>query len=123
MICDFQKWWAFVTYDGFKSHVNVTEGLKNISKERIRVGEEEASTSTFNQAYDKFQVNQDKAQTRQILDLARRKVHGWINQWHIIMIISTSIQNIPAKVWTDSFVYVNLNPHHRMKFHDWIKNI
>ena len=123
MIRDFPKWWAFLTYDGFKSHVNVTEGLKNISKERIRVGEEEASTSTFNQAYDKFQVNQDKAQTRQILDLARRKVHGWINQWHIIMIISTAIQNIPAKVWTDSFVSVNLNPHHRMTFHDWIKNI
>ena len=39
------------------------------------------------------------------------------------MIISTTIQNISAKVWTDSFVAVNLHPHHRMTFHDWIKNI
>ena len=39
------------------------------------------------------------------------------------MIISTSIQKNPAKVCTDSFVAVNLNPHHCMTFTDWIKNI
>ena len=39
------------------------------------------------------------------------------------MIISTAIQNIPAKVWTDSFVAVNLHPHHRLYFSDWIKKI
>ena len=50
---DFPKWWAFLTYDGFKSHVNVTEGLENFADERIRVGKEEAGTSAFNQAYDK----------------------------------------------------------------------
>ena len=63
MIRDFPKWWAFLTYDGFKYHVNVTEGLKFFAEERIRVGKEEARTSTFNQAYDKFQAKQDKAQT------------------------------------------------------------
>ena len=39
------------------------------------------------------------------------------------MIISTSIQHIPAKVWIDSFVAINLHPHHRMTFLDWIKKI
>ena len=39
------------------------------------------------------------------------------------MVISIAIQNIPAKVWTDYFVAFNLHPHHRMTFHDWIKNI
>ena len=34
-----------------------------------------------------------------------------------------SHQKIPAKVWIYSFVDVNLNPHHRMTFHDCIKNI
>ena len=29
MIRDFLKWWAVLTYDGFKSHVNVTEGFEN----------------------------------------------------------------------------------------------
>ena len=123
MIRDSPKWLAFLTYDGFKSHVNVTEGLEIFAEESIRVGKEEAGTSAFNQAYDTFQAKQDKAQTRELLDLARRKVHGRINQWQLIMVISTAIQNISAKVWTDSFVAVNLHPHHRMTFHDWIKNI
>ena len=39
------------------------------------------------------------------------------------MIISTDIQNISAKVRTDSFVAVNLHPHRHMTFSDWIKNI
>ena len=59
MICDFPKWWALLTYDGFKSHVNVTKGLKNFAEERIRVGKEEAGTSAFNQAYDKFEAFSD----------------------------------------------------------------
>ena len=80
MIRDFPKWWAFLTYDGLKSHVNVTEGLKNFAEERIRVGKEEAGTSAFNQFYDKFQVRQYKYQTRPLLVLARQKVHEQINQ-------------------------------------------
>ena len=62
MICYFQKCWSCLTYDSFKSHVNVTDALKILSEERIKVGKEEAVTSNFNQAYDKFQVKQDKAQ-------------------------------------------------------------
>ena len=68
-------------------------------------------------------MNWDKAQTRQLLELAWRKIHGQINQWQLIMIISTATQNIPAKLWTDYFVAVNLHPNHRMNFTEWIKNI
>ena len=60
--------------------MNVTDTLEMFSEDRIKVGKKEAGTSAFNQAYDRFQAKQDKAQTRQILDLARRKVHGQINQ-------------------------------------------
>ena len=123
MIRDFPKWFSFLTYDGFKSHVNVTEGLKNISEERIRVGKEEAGTSAFNQDCDKFQAKQYKAQTRQLLDLERRKIHGRITQWQLIIIISATTQNISTKVGTDSFVDIKLHPRHRMKFPDWINNI
>ena len=59
--------------------MNVTGALETFTEERINVGKEEAVTSAFNKVYDKLQVNQDKAQTRQILDLARRKVYGRIN--------------------------------------------
>ena len=39
------------------------------------------------------------------------------------MIVPAAIQNIPAKVCTDSFVAVNLHLHHQMTFHNWIKKI
>ena len=58
MICDFPKWWSFLTYYGFKSHVNFAEGLKVFAEEGIKVGKEESGTSTFNQLYDKFKANQ-----------------------------------------------------------------
>ena len=70
MICDFPKWWSFLPYDGFKSHVTVTDALKTFADERIKVGKEESGTSALNQLYDKFQVNQDKDQTRHLLELA-----------------------------------------------------
>ena len=56
MICDSPKWWSFITYDGLKYHVNVTDALDIFAYERIKVGKEEAGTSAFNQVYDKFQA-------------------------------------------------------------------
>ena len=123
MIPDFTKWRALLTYDGFKSQFNVTEGLKTFVEERIRVGKEEAGTSAFNQAYGKFKAKQDKTQTSQLLELEQWKVRVQINQWQLIVIISTAIQNIPDKFCTYSFVSVNLHPCHCMTFPDWIKNI
>ena len=98
----------------------MTMSLKasKIGEERIRVGKEEDGTNAFNHAFDKFQGNQNKAQTRHILELAWRKIRGRIKQWQLVLIISTAIQNIPAKVWTDTFVAVNLHPRHRMTFPD-----
>ena len=61
MICDSPNWWSFRIYDGFKSHVNVTDALDFFVEDRIKVGKYEAGTITFNQEYDKFQANQDKS--------------------------------------------------------------
>ena len=77
-ICDLPEWWELLTYDGLNYHVNVTEALF-FSEERIKIGKEEAGSSIFYQAPEKFQVNQDKAQTRQLLELEFWKVHGRIN--------------------------------------------
>ena len=46
-----------------------------------------------------------------------------INQWQLIMIISTTIHNIPDKVWTYYFVSVKLHPLHQTNFPNWIKKI
>ena len=55
--------------------------------------------------------------------MARRKVHGHINQWNHIMIISKAIKDITSKVCTDSFVAVNPHPCHHLSFFGWIKKI
>ena len=123
MICDFPRCWSFLIYNGFNYHVNVTDTFNLFAEERIKVGKNEAGTSALNQEYDKLQANQDKDQTRQLLELARRKIHGRINQCQIIMIIYTAIHNITSKVWTDSFVAFNLHFHHRLYFSVWINNI
>ena len=56
MICDSPKGCSFLTYDGFKSHVNVTDALFFFAEDRIKVGKEEAGTSAFNQEYDRLQL-------------------------------------------------------------------
>ena len=64
-----------------------------------------------------------KSHTRHLLEMAWRKVHGWITQLQLTMIISTAIQNITEKVWTDSSVSVNFHPCHHLSFSEWIKKI
>ena len=44
--------------------MDVADALEIFAEDRIKVGKEEAGTSTFNKTYDILQVNQDKAQTR-----------------------------------------------------------
>ena len=60
--------------------MNVTEGLAIFVEESIKVVKEDSGTRNFNKAYDKFQANQDKAQTRQLLEMAWWKVHVRITQ-------------------------------------------
>ena len=55
--------------------------------------------------------------------MAHRKIHVNINRWQIIMIVSTAIQNISAKVLTDSFVDINLHTCFPLYLADWTKNI
>ena len=55
MMPDFPHWWQFLTYDGFKSDMNFTDGLKYFAEDRIKVGKNKTKTRVFNQLYDKFQ--------------------------------------------------------------------
>ena len=91
MICDLPKWWIFLTYDGFKSHVNVAEGIY-FSEDKIKVGDKKAGKIALNQDYDKIKERKEKDQIMRLLDLARRKVHGCITHWKLIVIIYISIK-------------------------------
>ena len=122
MICDLPNWWSFLTYYGFNYHANFTDALKNnqriVSRLVIRRLVQALSIKCIIiPVYSRQQSN--KADP----GLARRKVHGQINQWKLIIIIFIATQNIPVKVWTDFFVAVNLHPHHQLYFSEWIKKI
>ena len=45
VIRDHPEWWACLSFDGFKSHVNVNEALNDFSDAKIRALKEEAGTS------------------------------------------------------------------------------
>ena len=59
--------------------MNVTDALDFFAEERIKIGNEGAGTSTLNQAHYKLQAKKDKAQTRQLLELAKKNFYGQIN--------------------------------------------
>ena len=67
MISYFPDWWIFLTYDSFKSHLDVTEDLDFFAENRIKVGKDDSGTNTFNQLYDYFQVKEDKLVSSQLL--------------------------------------------------------
>ena len=89
----------------------------------IKVRKEESGTSASNQAYDKFQINQDKLVTSQLLKISQQKVHVCIKKCRLVNILSIAIQNISTKIWTYSFVSVNIHPHHHLYFSECIKKI
>ena len=118
MVSDFSECWKLLTYYGFKSHVNVTEGLNFVLEERIKVDKEEAGTRTLNQTHDNFWPNQDKLVKRKLLGKTQKEVHGQINQCQIIMIVSTATKHINDKLCTYYFVFVKLHIHNCFPFSD-----
>ena len=54
VIRDHPEWWICLTFDGFKSHVNVNSTLEEFHDKKIRACKEEAGTSHINQPYDRL---------------------------------------------------------------------
>ena len=87
-----------LTYDGFKSHVNVTESLTTFYGHKICVVKEGASMLHVNQAYNQSQAKEDKRATRQILELSKTRVSSHINQYQLCGIICVALKNLPEKI-------------------------
>ena len=122
-IKDHPEWWACLTFDGFKSHVNVNEALQVFSDANIRAVKEEAGTSHVNQPYDQETAQADKRASRQLLEIARRKVKGNIDQWKLIGILIVAMNNLKEDVWIKSFKKVNLHPKYRVGYNEWLNKI
>ena len=91
-------WWALLTFDGFKSHVNVTHALQKFAEHLICVAKEEGGISATNQSYDQEQAVKDKMHTRRLLDLTRCNISGHITQWQMVGIITVAINNLDKNI-------------------------
>ena len=78
---------------------------------------------TFNQTYDSLQAKYENNMTMHLLDMAQQNVFVYINQFRIIIIVSTAIQNFSNKDWKHPFISANLTTHPSLYFSDWIKKI
>ena len=110
-----------MTYDGFKSHVDVTEALEVFAENKIIIVKEESGSSDTNQAYDQLQVVADKRATRQLLDIARTKVSGKMDQNKLVAVIAVAVKGLSGDLWKNSFIRVNLHPHFCLPFEKWIE--
>eukprot|EP00957_Ditylum_brightwellii_P015278 1151044-Ditylum_brightwellii.AAC.1 len=69
VIRDHADWWINMFYDGFKSHVNIAEGLENFTAHHFRCLKEESASSYVNQTYDQTVASIDKKIQHHILDM------------------------------------------------------
>jgi hypothetical protein len=123
VIRDHPNWWVCTTLDGFGSHVSVHSALKIFHDHKIMIVKEEADTFLLNQSYDQHVATCDKINVRTFLDLIRRRLPV-ICQWNLIAAcIAVFLSNASTGAWKTSFKRVNLHPHFRLSFEDWICKI
>ena len=101
----------------------MNEALNEFSDAKIRALKEEAGTSHVNQPYDQETAQADKRASRQLLEMARRKVNGNIDHWKLIGILIVAINNLKSDVWIKSFKKVNLHPKFRVDYYEWLHRI
>ena len=123
MVIDHPDWIVSLSFDGFGSHVNVTEALDIFKKHNIRIIKEEAATSHINQAYDQVVAKQDKAARSQLLDFVRSSLKTRIDPWQIVGVLIAATRKVTKKAWIASFRMVNMHPNHRLPFDKWIDKI
>ena len=56
VISDYPEWWACIKFDGFKSYVNMNEGLQQFAFNNIRYIKKGAGTSHMNQPMIKHKI-------------------------------------------------------------------
>ena len=64
----------------------------------------------MNQHYDQATSHANKRASRQLIEIARCKVNGDIDQWKLMGILIVAITNLKDNVWIISFKKFNLYP-------------
>ena len=114
-----------LTFDGFKSHIKNLLELVNFAVALILALCENRDSSEINQAFDKFVARAGKKLAAQCLDQIRRAhITPIIDQWMLVLVGLAVLRNCAkSRVWENSFVAVNMHPHHRVSFAEWVPKI
>ena len=126
VICDNPRWWVALVVDGFGAHVSSPDACQIYYDANIILVKEEGDTSHACQAYDQDTAKKDKGIMRSSLDLLRAAAavsRGCVDQWGLVNIGLGAACNCPREAWIRSFEKVNLNPHTRVAFPEWISRI
>lgn len=114
-----------LTFDGFKTHVKNLIELIHMSDKNILAVVEGRDSSEINQAFDRFVARAGKRRAAIALDQVRRShITPIIDQWMLVLVVLAMLRDCrETRVWENSFVAVNLHPHHRISFDDWLCKI
>ena len=137
-----------LSFDGFKSHVKNLEELVHFADNNILAVVENRDSSEFNQvsamhinhihsishvvvlnnmlqAFDKFVAQFGKKLAARCLDDIRRShIMPIIDKWVLILVGLAMLRDCTeSRAWEMSFIAVNMHPHHRIPFDDFMEKI
>jgi hypothetical protein len=112
-------------FDGCKIHLKNLEELVHMADENILALNEGRDSSEINQAFDRFVARAGKRRAAITLDQIRRShVTPVIDGWMLCLVGLQMLRDCAAsRVWENSFVAVNLHPHHRVSLDEWLQKI
>ena len=112
-------------FDGCIIHLKNLAELILMADNNMLALNEGRDSSEINQAFDKFVAKSGKRRAAITLDQIRRShIQPVIDGWMLVLVGLQMLRDCTAsRVWENSFVAVNLHPHHRISLDDWLKKI
>ena len=125
VIKEHPDWWFFLSGDGFKAHIKSTKFQEVAYAHKGLHAIEEGHTSHINQAFDDLEARLGKKDMR--IDIGRVSRYLWkpvMTQYDLVHVGLSGLRAAAQRrSWKQSFVNVNMHPHHRRSFKDWLKKI
>ena len=106
-------------------HIKSTKFQEVLYKHRGLHAIEEGHTSHTNQAFDDLEARLGKKVMR--VDIGRVSRHLWkpvMTQYDLVHVGLSGLRaSKQRRSWEQSFINVNMHPHHRLPFKGWLKKI
>ena len=112
-------------FDGFGIHTKSFIQLILFAVHNFLCAVENRDSSEFAQAFDQWVARAGKKKGRDMIDMLRRSnVSPIIDQWALVNVGLAMLRDCDSSnVWEASFIAVNMHPHHRISFDDWMDKI